>query len=1162
MDCEGVERLLSGKPYAELPAKQQAEVVGHVAECAACRARWLADPGTQELTAAVRSVSPRKSVKAQVMDRLEHEASQGGGDAASADAGPARTIGGFHLIGRIGQGGMGTVYKARQVSMDRIVALKVLSSRLAEDEPFVQRFLREARSTAQLNHPNIVQGIDAGFADGHYYFAMEYVDGITVRRLMAKEGKIEEAKALKIILGVAKALEHAHKHGIVHRDIKPENIMISRGGLVKLADLGLARSFSEPDTVTMHGATLGTPYYMSPEQARGLEDIDTRSDIYALGATLFHMLTGEFPFEGPTPAVILAKHITEEAPSPKSKNPALSTHVCDLIRRMMAKDPSRRPHTPTLLIVQIRDILEGISLTPPSMTAATAQMAASTAGARREPAEDARPAKQLSPMVWVGVAGLLLVGTVAFYWITRGSGGDRREEARSAYNSASVYYRDHVDDLDAAASRFREVVTRYPDTEHAKKAREELAAIEKKMRAPTGAQRPRPKTETPPQPKVKEPSPEDIAFQGARKRLEGLLGRKDFKGAAEAVASEASSKRLPPARINELRRYLLSSVGRAVKEMDTQADALCREGKHKEAAGLYQAALAWGIDEVRSDLEDGIARAEQAEKEAQEAATAQAKASYTEAFDKQVRPLLAERRYEEAAKALDGLSKREGFRLAEEDIELSRKDIARLRTFWRSVEKTASDLKLGQRIRVKGMQVPFRSYGAGTVRYTLGAAEAGIALSKMTPKDIFALLGEGFFRDDETRLQGVLFLVYDREPDLAGAKALLSEVGPNADAERYLGWTQRPGAGGLGAGEETAGVASHEQDHTEGPPLGRKPSIVPAAKESVLRGKYQGPLKIGPGRYRVEGRVVCEKGLRLRPGTEVVFAGSAAKLWVGIAFVAEGTARKRIRIVGHGTAPKQMYASTQEALKMQYCDLVDVDMWLTLAEKVTISRCRFSRCGLQGYTSGAGTFISDCVFEDMKSFSILSTGGSSDPRIVEHTRVSGCRIKALSGVTFAVGGPLRLANCDVDCQTLSIASYGARHAPTHEIVASRIKSRSLALEAHKGSRVRFRLTRNTFRVQQIHASGDEHSLLALTCERNDFLDLVSFSVSCEKGVVLRAPNNYWGTTNEGAIRQKIRTPQLTPGEPVIRQKKIRTPQLTFKPFATTPFSNRVGPEPQ
>ncbi|NQT89530.1 serine/threonine protein kinase, partial [bacterium] len=225
-----------------------------------------------------------------------------------------KVIGGYEVLEQLGKGGMGTVFKARQVSMDRLVALKVLPPKLAEDEAYVARFVREARAAAKLTHPNIVQGYDVGEADGTHYFAMELVDGPSVKNLLDRSGTIEEKKALNIAGAVARALEEAQRHGIVHRDIKPDNIMINSRGIVKLADLGLARTTAKVDTVTLDGTAIGTPQYMSPEQVRAEPDLDTRADIYALGATLYHMVTGEFPFDGPTPAAIIAKHIADPVP--------------------------------------------------------------------------------------------------------------------------------------------------------------------------------------------------------------------------------------------------------------------------------------------------------------------------------------------------------------------------------------------------------------------------------------------------------------------------------------------------------------------------------------------------------------------------------------------------------------------------------------------------------------------------------------------------------------------------------------------------------------------------------------------------------------------------------------------------------------------------------
>ena len=251
-------------------------------------------------------------------------------------------IAGFQLLKRVGSGGMGTVYRAKQLSVDRIVAVKILKPNLARDERFLSRFKEEAKAAAALNHPNIVQAIDAGEDGGYYYFAMEYVDGETLHRLMLREGLMDEKLALKTALDVAHALGHAHLRHIVHRDIKPGNIMLSNEGLTKLCDLGLARLRAEEEDTGDRGPAIGTPYYISPEQAQGYVDVDTRSDIYSLGATLFRALAGRPAFDAPTRAEILEKHCHAPLPWPKDLNPGLSENTCYLIAKMMAKKPEER----------------------------------------------------------------------------------------------------------------------------------------------------------------------------------------------------------------------------------------------------------------------------------------------------------------------------------------------------------------------------------------------------------------------------------------------------------------------------------------------------------------------------------------------------------------------------------------------------------------------------------------------------------------------------------------------------------------------------------------------------------------------------------------------------------------------------------------------------
>ena len=271
-------------------------------------------------------------------------------------------IGGFEIIGRLGRGAMGAVYKARQVSMDRVVALKVLPPSLARDQNYVGRFFHEARAVAQLNHPNIIQGIDVGVSGKYYYFAMEFVDGKTVRDLLRERGRFDERGALGIVEQAAAALDHAHRNGLIHRDIKPENIMITSDGVAKLCDLGLAKTRGSGATLTQSGLAVGTPHYISPEQARGESDVDIRADLYSLGATLFHMLSGKTPYSGTTAAVVMTKHLSEGVPDVRRIRPDVSEPVTAILRKLMAKERVDRYQTPDELLEDLRRLREGHSL--------------------------------------------------------------------------------------------------------------------------------------------------------------------------------------------------------------------------------------------------------------------------------------------------------------------------------------------------------------------------------------------------------------------------------------------------------------------------------------------------------------------------------------------------------------------------------------------------------------------------------------------------------------------------------------------------------------------------------------------------------------------------------------------------------------------------------
>jgi len=276
-------------------------------------------------------------------------------------------IEGYRIVEKIGHGAMGTVYKAEHLGLHRAVAIKILRRDLARDTTQVERLKEEAKILASLDHPNIVRALDAGESRGFPFVVMEYVDGETLKERIARQGPLHEIDALRIARGLADALERARRMGVVHRDVKPGNIILTRKDEPKLMDLGLAKGPVDLG-LTQHGATVGTPQFISPEQAQDPRRADTRSDIYSLGATLYAMVTGRPPFQGTTLAEVLTKVLYEPPTPPRVLNKKVSPEVGYLIERMMLKDPGLRYRTPADVVHDIDEILAGRSIIPDGFT--------------------------------------------------------------------------------------------------------------------------------------------------------------------------------------------------------------------------------------------------------------------------------------------------------------------------------------------------------------------------------------------------------------------------------------------------------------------------------------------------------------------------------------------------------------------------------------------------------------------------------------------------------------------------------------------------------------------------------------------------------------------------------------------------------------------------
>lgn len=337
----------------------------------------------------------------------------------------------YRIVGRLGQGGMARVFLAQDESLHRQVAVKVLADRHSDDPHFIERFQREARAAARLNHPNIVQVYDQSQTAGMSYIVQEYVEGETLKDLIRRESPIEPRRAITIGLQILAALRVAHQQGVIHRDVKPQNILVQPDGKIKVADFGIA---SAGDTeMTEAGSIVGTAQYLAPEQARGLP-VGPPADLYAVGIVLYEMLSGRVPFEGEAAVTVAMRHVQEAPEALTDRNPLVPVALESVVMRALSKDPTQRYQSADQMGIELDRVRQGLPISDETAvigaaTIAMTQLASETLVAPPLPPREAPPTRGGNPnrkrlwilLIIVGI--VLLAGIAGVYAFTRGGSG-------------------------------------------------------------------------------------------------------------------------------------------------------------------------------------------------------------------------------------------------------------------------------------------------------------------------------------------------------------------------------------------------------------------------------------------------------------------------------------------------------------------------------------------------------------------------------------------------------------------------------------------------------------------------------------------------------------------------------------------------------------------
>ena len=677
-----------------------------------------------------------------------------------------RTIAGYHILEKIGQGGMGAVYLAEQVRLKRKVAFKALKGARSQDKGALEGLRREAISAAQLSHVNIVQVYDISVADGVAFIAMEYVDGVTVHDMLAEQGKFSAEETITIARQVLLALQRAHKQGIVHLDIKPGNIMVDREGVTKLTDFGLARMMTaEPPEGERR---YGTISYMPPEQARSA-DVDLRADLYALGATMYQMLTGRPPYRGENPRATLKMVLESPTPDPCEANPEVPDALGALVWRLMAKDRDERPQN-------AREALDELDWIESELRGD------GTLGGVRDKTSRGRW-KNVAAAFRVSVVLLALVLAVGL-WAYKDSlfgkpalrpepsDAKRQEDERMArlkemFDVAARYEKENP-------GRFEQIIRNYQNV-----AAETVGTryqIESQTRIAVARERRRKRA--------------DALLKRLRQEAMTLCDKLDYVAAAAALDkwperfdAPAFARRLTVARQEIARRAksdlqrLLDAAGSAIEDGEFAKARTCLR-KLRSARTADGESLSRSVAEAESRLKQGERAAEQK--------WARSARSQYPRIREEAEALAAKRQYRKA-EAL--LARRARDRRMKAVAGLLRADARNVGTARRVFELALDGLKKGiaKGIRIKGIRYKFKRLDGDRLTYEVfGGQERATPVAEIKPQEIGRLARLAMRPlDGKKLLQLAAFFICERRPP-AARKALREAENAGAEVPRGL----------------------------------------------------------------------------------------------------------------------------------------------------------------------------------------------------------------------------------------------------------------------------------------------------------------------------------------------------------------------------------------